>query len=73
MSKTHPSFQSNNEIRCYKYCTAVTNSFTAVKTLGREYSKDINLGLNSEKVISSQEFQLLVVSLSVIICVTAVK
>lgn len=73
MSKTHPSFQSNNEIRCYKYCTAVTNSFTAVKMLGREYSKDIKLGLNSEKVISSQEFQLLVVSLSVIICVTAVK
>lgn len=73
MSKTHPSFQSNNEIRCYKYCTAVTNSSTAVKTLGREYSKDINLGLNSEKVISSQEFQLLMVSLAVIICVTAVK
>lgn len=51
----------------------MTNSFTAVKTLGREYSKDIHLGLNSEKVISSQELQLHVVSLAVTIYVTAVK
>lgn len=42
LSKTHHFFQSNNYIKCYS-CS------TAVKKLGREYSKVDNLGLNSDQ------------------------